>query len=380
MVIPKPRRTTLLSLALTVCALVGAWAPSGCGKDGPGHGPAIVAATYVGNDACAPCHAKEMRQHKGSRHDTTLHLATEGELGGMMPQAGPIAGAGLSLARSNGSARLEGSGTAEAVPFDLAFGSGKLGLTFVQLLEDGTLVESAQSWIPSKGLWYKTPGQEFQEPGATGFKHSPGSSRMCLECHTITVPKDSLKPERRFFGVGCETCHGPGSAHVEAARAKQTDLRIEDLGRLSAREQNERCGKCHRAFDGIGHGGIEVTMTNRFQAFGLMQSPCFERGGEKISCMTCHDPHADADTNRRNYDLVCLSCHSPGAPTAPPEAPSERAEQVCPKQPATNCTKCHMPERPVFPKSNISTDMADHLIWAYGKQGKGSAKSKDSKR
>jgi hypothetical protein len=35
-----------------------------------------------------------------------------------------------------------------------------------------------------------------------------------------------------------------------------------------------------------------------------------------------------------------------------------------------------MPERPVFPKSNISTDMADHLIWAYGKQ----SKSKDGKR
>ena len=199
---------------------------------------------------------------------------------------------------------------------------------------------------------------------------------MCLECHTITVPAGSLKTERRFFGVGCETCHGPGSAHIAAAKAKSKDLAIEDLGKLSPREQNERCGKCHRAFDGIGHGGIEVTMTNRFQAYGLMQSPCFEKSGETISCMTCHDPHSNVDTNRRNYDLVCMNCHSPGAPSAPPEVPSERAKHVCPVKPNAACTTCHMPERPVFPKSNISTDMADHLIWAYGKQ----SKPKDGKR
>lgn len=358
------RSTFLVGLALTVCAGFLALAPSGCGRSTP---PPIGPAKYVGNDACAPCHAEEFKKHHGGRHDRSLQLATASELGGLKPAVGPVPGTRLKLDAQGDDFVLRGPGNPD-VKFDLVLGSGKVGITFVSLHDDGTLTESAQSWIPSEKRWYKTPGQEYADAEQTGQRHPADASRKCLTCHTVTIPEQSLMPERRFFGVGCETCHGPGSAHIEAAKRKDPNLLMKRLQDLTPREINEECGKCHRSFDGVGAGGIEVTMTNRFQAYGLMQSPCFEKGGEKLSCLTCHDPHDNLETNPRHYDIVCMTCHSPGAKLAPPEVPQERAEFVCPVNPNQKCTSCHMPKRKVFPKSNIFTNMADHLIWAYGRK------------
>lgn len=47
----------------------------------------------------------------------------------------------------------------------------------------------------------------------------------CLKCHTTGYghPTGYRKGEdRQFAGIACESCHGPGSAHVNAARAFTT--------------------------------------------------------------------------------------------------------------------------------------------------------------
>jgi hypothetical protein len=84
----------------------------------------------------------------------------------------------------------------------------------------------------------------------------------------------------------------------------------------------------------------------RHQPVGLMQSACFRKGDGKLSCSTCHDPHARSSTDRVAYNANCLACHS---------APRQAA---CPVSSLDGCVDCHMPRRDV----GRGMMMSDHWI------------------
>jgi hypothetical protein len=95
------------------------------------------------------------------------------------------------------------------------------------------------------------------------------------------------------------------------------------------------CGECHRHPDQapantIRPDNIEIV---RYQPVGLMQSACYRSSSGALDCVTCHDPHARASTDRARYEGICLSCHA-----TPPEA-------TCRVTPRAGCLDCHMPRR-----------------------------------
>ena len=69
-----------------------------------------------------------------------------------------------------------------------------------------------------------------------------------------------------------------------------------------------------------------------------------------MSCVTCHDPHRDADPNPATYEARCLSCHGSGPPEPPkanrhpPIAAGEIRRVPCPVNPTAGCVTCHMPK------------------------------------
>src|SRR5205823_11622575 len=100
--------------------------------------------------------------------------------------------------------------------------------------------------FPSLHRWYVTPGQESQPETHMGTTYSPQSARKCLSCHAIPAPDSAAQLEPRFQGVGCESCHGPGSRHIEAMRGGiRTSTGIERLSEPAA--QIAACSRCHRA-------------------------------------------------------------------------------------------------------------------------------------
>jgi hypothetical protein len=138
-------------------------------------------------------------------------------------------------------------------------------------------------------------------------------SRARAECH----PGESALHARSGHG------HGPGRAHVAAARRGGADAELAlpfGPDRWTAESRLTVCGACHRHPSEAGSfvNRPEETHLVRFQPVGLMQSRCYKESGGAFSCVTCHDPHARASSNRAVYDLVCLSCHQSGGSTAAP--------------------------------------------------------------
>jgi len=350
--------------SLCACALfllfVALLAVAGCSHTSQ-NGPAqtLAATTFVSEAECTSCHADISKLCAGANHSRTLHVVNRSELGALAPPVGKIPGTCYQIAGTGDRLQFASTlGSKSELPMDLVLGSGKLGMTYVSLDRNNqALTELRMSWYPSRKSWYLTPGQESDADNDPGEHNEPEVSRSCMRCHAVTVPADGVRPEARFFGVGCQSCHGPASAHVEAARAGRfADLRIDRIGSWNATRINDLCGKCHRSASKVGTSGDEVIMTQRFQPYGLMQSPCFQKSGDTLSCITCHNPHHSGAAS----PSAGAAGHAAGAQATP--------GKICPVNPRSGCIPCHMPKRKVFPVSQIPISMADHLIWAYGKK------------
>jgi predicted CXXCH cytochrome family protein len=137
---------------------------------------------------------------------------------------------------------------------------------------------------------------------------------------------------------------------------KGADLKMDDMSSWGAAKINAVCARCHRSIDDITLDGEDAILTGRFQGYALELSPCFKKSGDRLSCVTCHDPHTNVSTDRRYYEKICLTCHAPSA---------TGHNKVCPVNPKELCIGCHMPQRPILTERQVPIPMADHLIQAY---------------
>ncbi len=357
--------------------------PSASAQDQPGD--------YVGSAACGACHANEWASHSKTRHAHTLTPMTVAALGKKAPPEGMMKGTDFGLGIIDGRFALLRREPGRPWFLDYALGSGKQGMTYVSIGSPrfpapNVVFEMRRSYIPRKKQWYITPGQEGEEkmPDVVGRTRRGAEARQCILCHAVTTGADDLNPEPRFMGVGCESCHGPGSAHIAAVKAgRTTDLKMEDLSKAGGKRLNALCGACHGTPEFVSTIVESQRLGQRFMPYGLAQSRCFQQSADRLSCSTCHNPHADADTDPKKYEKVCLSCHSPAgtasssarlasmkrptnleAPSTASAGASAEAGKVCPVNSHTGCIRCHMPTRDVFAinGNRIPIAMADHWI------------------
>jgi hypothetical protein len=319
-------------------------------------------APYVGPRLCGECHASEAARHRLSGHARTFDTAAGSPLArridGRVVADPERPGVSWKYGLQDGELRASrvdgGRGGVEKYVLDYVLGSGDHAATFVTITdpEKPTAREHRLTYFTESDSLGITPGQrsENPNPGTTdrGRELSSDETLKCLGCHTTpgslappTAPGRApiAEPGRISPGVLCESCHGPGRAHVTAARNGQAGLSMPfGGGRWTAESQLGLCGQCHRhpsrfAVDRIRPDDPQLA---RFQPIGLMQSKCYIDSKGELSCVTCHDPHERASKDVVAYETICLSCH--GAPSPSP------ANRACPVSASQGCLGCHMPK------------------------------------
>jgi predicted CXXCH cytochrome family protein len=186
------------------------------------------------------------------------------------------------------------------------------------------------------------------------------------------------------INTGCESCHGPGSEHLEA---RTRGVRIVSPSLLTPERELMICGRCHSRPAGIAAGATEAPLSasgafaraglrrgdfasgfttrvdaratdlhpsgdsaqNHQQYTDFIRSGMYRNGRMLMTCSSCHDAHGD-DANPHMLrkapadNSACTDCHSASAYTAA-RGHVERATGFIhdgTEERFFTCTSCHM--------------------------------------
>ena len=121
-------------------------------------------------------------------------------------------------------------------------------------------------------------------------------SEVCATCHAEVAKKFSASPHSRLAlmhggtGQTCESCHGPGKAHVEGGGDV---TKIKRLGKMTSQQIDATCLGCHAG----AHPNFE-------------RAPHAKAGVSCLGCHSVHDSVADTKLLKISQPGLCYSCHS----------------------------------------------------------------------
>jgi hypothetical protein len=307
---------------------------------------------------CARCHEQEYRSYLTTSMATASGLAKDHLIPGEFHQ--PLAGIVYSVSLDNGLPWLTyRSGNDQGVrgkqELQYFLGSGHLGVTYMYTI-NGYLVESPVAY-------YSALKAYDLKPGLANLPAMPAAlpmSSQCMRCHMSEVRNadpGSLNHYRDLpflhGGITCEQCHGETKDHV----LSQGKAPLLSFSKLDADRRDSICISCHLEGDtSVEHSGRSIAnykpgdriedYVSYFVYRGanpsgrgvseveqLASSKCKRTSGDRMSCMSCHDPHRKPSAEERAsfYRSKCLACHREQKFTTS-HFPENR-----------DCTSCHMP-------------------------------------
>ena len=322
---------------------------------------------YVGAQVCAGCHADIARKQAASPMGSSWH----GTVSALLPphydartSEGPAPALSYEIRRAGDRfifSLTPPSASRLTAPVETIVGGRRNGLSFLlriaQLnnipLARPALVEARYVWSAREGSLARSPGFETEKPHsletAFGRALSPTFEQKCLTCHgepgTLGAGKTG--------GVQCESCHGAGSRHLQSIAHSAPREGIVNPARLAGDESLSVCAQCHT---GLTHQSdpLPGDLLVSSQVTALRYSECFIQSGQRITCISCHDPHQGATHDAERSVQACLSCHSTVAAT--------RAS-ICPVNSTGECIGCHMPTVDMKPFR-----LTDHWIRVHPEQ------------
>jgi len=349
-------------------------------------------AAFVGSEACRDCHRPEYDKWIDSHHRWAMATATEKTvLGDFDDAVYEHFGNPSRFYRRDGKFYVHTRGIdGEPGEFEVTHTFGWYPLQqYLVPFPGGRLQCLPLAWDVEQKRWYHLYPDAPLEPSDWLYwtNNSQNWNGMCAECHSTDLKKnydhrtDTYATTWSEISVGCEACHGPGSAHVawaqlpEMGRPEVANAALSvKTGDLSAREQIELCAPCHSRRmslndnihsheDFLDYGIPQLLSEGLYFADGqildevyvygsFMQSKMYARG---VRCSDCHDVHSIRRIEEGN--ALCLQCHKaavydqkrhhfhkkagePGEPVR-----SEAGDILFDVGSGAQCEGCHMPGR-----------------------------------
>jgi tetratricopeptide (TPR) repeat protein len=354
---------------------------------------------FAGSATCATCHALEAYAWQQSDHARAMASASKVNV------LGDFSGVTVTDGRHTASFRREGEdyvirtdgkdGLVADFIITETFGVDPLQ-QYLVLFPDGRRQALPWAWdsrAREQGgqRWYHLMPDEplpAQDP-----LHWTGRAQnwnyMCASCHSTGLQRgydaasDQYGTTWAEISVGCESCHGPGAAHIAWANGgahhddpnrglslwlrdrsggawhfAENDVRgiAQWVGppRQSTAAQVETCAPCHARARPLVTDPIPgsrfldthaplLVERGEYHADGQIQGEVFEWGSftqsrmfhAGVVCADCHDPHRG--TLRAEGNAVCAQCHLPARFDA-----AEHHRHPAGTQGA-QCVSCHMP-------------------------------------
>ena len=360
-------------------ALLAAAVLAGLASSGAAAEPA-----YTGSAACADCHEAEAAAWEGSHHalawtrpsPATVRADFDGtrfEGTGMTVEFRREVEAYLAtVTESNG----------ETTEYRVHSVAGVEPLQqFLLETEPGRLQSFDVVWDTEERRWFHLyPKQSL--PPDDGL-HWTGPYKTwngrCASCHATGYEKRYDPATRRYasteaeIGVGCEACHGPGSAHVAwAEHGTAPPGGLTQAGFTADTDAPEAwlgvCAGCHSRREALDDGNpvpgtafhdafrLALLRPGLYHADGQIRDEVYVAGSflqsrmhaAGVTCRDCHDAHTAR--RRAEGNALCTQCHSPAGN---PRFPTLRAGLYDdpahhfhpPDTPGAQCKTCHMIER-----------------------------------
>jgi len=354
---------------------------------------------FTGSAACVSCHQQQTTAWEQSQHARAMqHATADTVLGDFNDARYSSDGVTSTFTRRDGKFIVRTDGPdGKLTDFEVRYTFGLAPLQqYLVELPGGRLQALAVSWdarpkTQGGQRWFRQyPDEKIDHRDELHWtRRSQNWNFMCADCHSTNIRKGyavesaSFKTAWSEISVGCESCHGPGSAHLawarapSAARARTGDERKgltvalrERAGvgwaidpatgnarrsapRNSAHEI-EACAACHarrsQFAEGYRSGNAfldhylpAMLSPGLYYADGQQRDEVFTWGSflqsrmhqAGVTCSDCHDPHTQK--LRAEGDAVCAQCHQASKYASPQHHLHEAASE------GARCVSCHMP-------------------------------------
>lgn len=356
------------------------------------------ASDFTGSAACAGCHAETYQAWRHSHHDLAMQHADEHTVLGDFDDADfSYGGTTTTFFRREGDhfIRTDGpDGKLTEYPLAYTFGITPLQQYLIPF-PDGRLQALGIAWDSRPAAdggqrWFHLyPDEPVDHRHAL---HWTGPQQnwnfMCASCHSTNLNKGFDAETGSFdttfseIDVGCESCHGPGTEHLEWAALEPAQRSASEQKGFPGLElkgaiawpidpatgsakphptglarQTEVCAACHSRRGEIapGHEGSAYFLDHFMPAFlteglyhadGQIDGEVFEWGSfaqsrmyeAGVTCSHCHEPHSLE--LRAPGDAVCAQCHLPRRFATPTHHHHDQQGD------GARCVGCHMPAKP----------------------------------
>lgn len=345
---------------------------------------------YTGSDSCTDCHTDAAAAWAGSHHALAWTPPDADHIVGDFDDATfTHKGVTTTFSREGDDFFISSDGPDGVLTrYPVAGVAGIEPLQqYLLETEQGRLQSFDVTWDVDGERWYHLyPDQDL--PADDGL-HWTGPYKnwnaRCAECHATGFVKDYDPIERSYsstqaeIGVGCESCHGPGEAHLNWATTREAFdpspwSEITPLGLTIAFDQSDpeaeiqQCASCHSRREPFLDGNplpgtpyhdayrLSLLRPGLYHADGQIQDEVYVYGSflqskmaaKGVRCSDCHDPHLAAPIALDNS--LCTQCHNPAGnprfpslPLAEYDDPAHHFHEV--GSAGAECKSCHMTER-----------------------------------